>query len=172
MNIRQATEQDFSAIRALYDQARVFFRENGINQWQKGYPEDEILYGDIAGGTSYVALERGKVVAAFVATPQKDPSYETIADGWWRLDQDYIAIHRVAVDNACKGRGIGSQLIAYVEHEIIGGKPCYLKADTHIDNHPMQRLLQKNGFRRAGVIRLACGSDRGAKRVAFDKIIK
>ena len=43
----------------------------------------------------------------------------------------------------------------------------YLRADTHADNRPMQRLLEVYGFRRCGVIH---GAFDGGERIAYDCI--
>ena len=43
----------------------------------------------------------------------------------------------------------------------------YLRADTHADNRPMQRLLEAYGFRRCGVIH---GAVDGGERIAYDCI--
>ena len=170
MIIKRSTLSDFPAIRALYDQAREYFREAGINQWQTGYPEDDIIVRDINAGFSYVGIENGHTVMAFVATTEPDESYAEI-DGKWQSNERYIAIHRVAVSNACNGKGYASRMIEYIEDELLGGIR-YLRGDTHKDNKSMQRLLIKNGFTEAGEITLQSGSDKGAKRIAFDKIVK
>lgn len=171
MIIRSSTINDLPAIRALYDEAREYFRISGIDQWQSGYPEDSIIEGDIKEGFSYVGIEDGRVVMAFVATTEPDENYVEI-DGSWQTSLPYIAIHRVAVSGECKGKGYAGEMIKFIEDNLFGDGIKYLRGDTHKDNNSMQRLLIKNGFRHAGEITLQSGSDKGAKRVAFDKIVK
>lgn len=171
MIIRRSTLNDLPAIRALYDEAREYFRESGIDQWQTGYPEDNIIEDDINSGFSYVGESEGSIVMTFVATTELDESYAVI-DGAWQSDEKYIAIHRVAVSGACKGKGYASRMIEYIENELLTDGIRYLRGDTHEDNRSMQRLLIKNGFKPAGEITLQSGSDKGAKRIAFDKIVK
>ncbi|MBQ8696913.1 MAG: GNAT family N-acetyltransferase [Clostridia bacterium] len=171
MIIRPSTLNDLPAIRALYDEAREYFRQAGIDQWQSGYPEDNVIEDDIGAGFSYVGIDDGGIVMAFVATTEPDENYAEI-DGNWQSDEKYIAIHRVAVSNACKGKGYASRMIEYIENELLTDDVKYLRGDTHKDNKSMQRLLIKNGFKPAGGITLQSGSDKGAKRIAFDKIVK
>lgn len=170
MIIRPSTPNDFPAIKALYDDAREYFRQVGIDQWQGGYPEDNIISDDIRKGFSYVGID-DKIVMVFVATTEPDESYTEI-DGEWQTDFPYIAIHRVAVSGECKGKGYATRMIEYIENNLFKCGIKYLRGDTHADNHAMQRLLIKNGFSVAGEITLQSGSDKGAKRVAFDKIVK
>ena len=171
MIIRRSNESDFPAIRALYDEAREYFRAAGIDQWQAGYPEDDIIMDDIRKGFSYVGIDNGSTVMAFVATSEPDENYADI-DGKWQSELPYIAIHRVAVSDKCKGKGYASRMIEFVENNLFEGNVKYLRGDTHKDNHSMQRLLIKNGFSVAGEITLQNGSDKGSKRVAFDKVVK
>ena len=42
-----------------------------------------------------------------------------------------------------------------------------LRADTHADNKIMQHVLEKNGFRKCGIIHLANGDP----RLAYEKML-
>ena len=43
-----------------------------------------------------------------------------------------------------------------------------LRIDTHRDNIPMQKLLEKNGFVQCGIIHLSNGDE----RIAYEKVVK
>ena len=172
MEIRKSQIKDFDRIKYLYDSAREYFKKIGIDQWQKGYPSDKMIEADILNGESFVCLIDGKIIAVFMSAKKKEPSYESIYDGWWRLDEDYVVLHRVAVDEEYKGHGIGGQIVEFVEKTFCPTGKGYIKADTHENNYAMQKMLVKSGFKKAGIIRLAEGSEKRAKRVAFDKILK
>lgn len=169
-DIRQANIADFEKIKAIFECAREFFKANGIDQWQNGYPEDDVIKNDIYSGGAYVACDDGRVIAVCTVLFTPDISYGEI-DGEWHSDGEYVTVHRVAVSPECKGHGIASLLFSFVEENFIHGGGT-LRADTHRDNLSMQRLLEKNGFLKCGIIRLAEGSDRGKERIAYDKIIK
>ncbi len=172
MEIRKSQETDFTHIKAIYDSARAYFKSAGIDQWQSGYPSEETILQDIKAGESFVCSDEGRIIGVFMSAKKLDPSYESIADGWWRRDEGYVVLHRVAVHEDYRGKGIASEIVRFVERTFCPDGKGYLKADTHADNLSMQRMLTKNGFRRAGVIRLQEGKEKGAKRVAFDKILK
>ena len=53
---RKATEKDLKTATALIEQAKVFLRENGVDQWQTGYPNEEAIAGDLQRGEGYVCL--------------------------------------------------------------------------------------------------------------------
>ena len=172
MEFRKATQEDFTAIKALYEQARAFLKSSAVDQWQNGYPEDELIKRDIECGQSYLCEQAGAPVAVFVASKKKNPDYENITDGWWRKDEGYIHLTRVAVQEKYRGQNIGGQIVRFVEKTMCPADCGYLKSDTHPDNKAMQRMLEKNGFQYAGIVRLHSGLEKGRRRVAYDKILK
>ena len=90
-------------------------------------------------------LENGEIVGTFALFLGEDESYRVIEDGAWHLDQPYGTIHRLASNG--KARGVSKACFDFCTPQI-----GYLRADTHADNRPMQRLLEAYGFRRCGVI--------------------
>lgn len=49
MIFRRTEEKDAKQVAALWEQARAYFREQKIDQWQDGYPNEESLREDMAG---------------------------------------------------------------------------------------------------------------------------
>ena len=143
MNFRKSTKSDVSKIMEIVKQAQEYFKSQGIDQWQNNYPNDEVINNDINNGESYVMLDGDDIVATTVISFAKEKSYENILDGKWITNGDYGVIHRIAVENTHKGKGL----------------------DTHEDNILMQSLLKKNGFEYCGIVYL----EDGGKRVAFEK---
>ena len=160
MLIRKTTFADVSAAAAIYDSARAFMRENGnLHQWSAEYPNEQSILADIARGGSYVCEDDGEIVAVFYFYIGNDPTYDKIFEGEWRSGGEYAVIHRIAVKR--HGRGIADFIYAQ----------CFdmhpnIRIDTHRDNIPMQRSLEKNGFEYCGIIYLANGDE----RLAFQKI--
>lgn len=58
---RKATEKDLQTATALIEQAKVFLRENGVDQWQTGYPNEGAIAGDLQRGEGYVMEAEGQV---------------------------------------------------------------------------------------------------------------
>ena len=149
MEFRKSTKSDITKIMDIVKQAQVYFKEQNIDQWQNNYPNEEVINNDIENGESYVMLDENNIIATTVISFTKEKSYENILDGKWITNGDYGVIHRIAVDNTHKGKGLS--------HSI--------KVDTHEENIPMQSLLKKNGFEYCGIVYL----EDGGKRVAFEK---
>ena len=160
MIIREATERDAKEAGALYGQARKYMAENGNpSQWQTAYPSEEDVLSDIPDRTSFVVEDEGEVVGVFHFHVGDDDTYAKIYNGEWKNSDPYAVIHRVAV----KYHGKGIANFIYAE--------CYkicrnLKIDTHKDNLPMQKSLEKNGFEYCGIIT----TWNGEPRCAYQKI--
>lgn len=170
MKIRQAERKDLPKIMEIVGQAQAYFRSAGIDQWQNGYPTEQVFLEDMERSESFVLEEDGEVVGTFMASFREDPTYARIDDGQWLNDGPYAVIHRVAMDNQVKGKGYGGQVVQFMVDRCMESEtPVYsLRGDTHADNLSMQRLFAKNGYRHCGTIYLADG----AKRRAFEKLLR
>ncbi len=163
MLIRRATSADVSAAHDIYENAKIFMHTNGNpDQWSDAYgnyPSGDDVAAGISDGVSYVCEDNGEVVATFLFKVGEDPTYLKIYDGEWLSKDEYAVIHRIAVKY--RGRGI----IGFIFDECFKLFPN-LKIDTHKNNIPMQRALEKAGFKYCGIIYLP----NGAPRIAFQKI--
>ena len=161
MKIRKTTEADLPRIGEIYENAKRFMRESGNpNQWNSGTPNIDTAREDMERGVGYVAEENGEIVAVFMFSLDGEPTYAKIHEGKWLNDAPYGVIHRIAV--AEQGRGI----IGHCIDECFA--LCHnLRIDTHRNNLPMQRALQKRGFQYCGIIYL----ENGDPRVAYEKVL-
>ena len=154
MEIIKATSAQMDEILDIFASARQFMRESGnLEQWSGGYPSREVLEEDLSQERLYLCVEGEELLGVFCYFEGEDPTYLQIFDGAWKNDLPYGVMHRVAV--AKRGRGVASFCFDH----------CYarcknLKIDTHKDNIPMQRALERNGFTRCGIIHLANGDPR------------
>ncbi len=160
LKIRKAVPGDLDRLMEILDAARAFMAATGNpNQWVGGYPQRELIAGEIAAGHCYVcAADSGKAVATFCFIPGPDPTYAYIEDGSWPNSRPYCVIHRLASDGTCSG-------IARLCFEWCFSRCSCLRADTHAENKVMQKLLTANGFVRCGIIYLKNGSP----RIAYQK---
>ena len=77
-------------------------------------------------------------------------------------------MHRVAVHDRYKGKGIFKELIKEAENLALNKGIFSIKIDTHRDNISMQKAVLKNDFKKCGIIYLEDGSE----RIAFEKVMK
>ena len=86
--------------------------------------------------------------ANFFKVQAKEKSYENILDGKWITNGDYGVIHRIAVDNTHKGKGLSHKIIKYAEEVCKQNNIHSIKVDTHEDNILMQSLDFNSSFNR------------------------
>ena len=154
----------------ITEQAKAQLKKLGVDQWQKGYPNKEVWESDIKEGCSWIAVENGCVLGAFMLLTVDEPSYYKI-DGKWLTDLPYASLHRVCVSDAAKGTGVAGKLF---EHGCKLAKEkgfSSIRIDTHPKNKPMLRAIEKFGFIKCGNIIIKGGSEDGDPRFAFEKII-
>lgn len=162
MQLRKATMQDINSILSIINLAKEYFKNNQIDQWQNGYPNEESTIKDIKNGHSYVICDGNLVVATAAIIDDVDPNYAIIENGEWLSDEAYVCVHRVATLPKYKGQGLAGRFLTYAK--TLGKKS--VRIDTHEDNMSMQRMILKNGFHYCGIVYMADG----AKRFAYEWI--
>lgn len=162
MKIREATVQDLPAIGQLYACAKAALKAAGVDQWQgpEGYPQEADAQKDIENGTGYVLTEKEKVIAYACLAFGREPTYETIEGSWQREVPCYGFLHRIAVLPQAKGKGAAGFMFDELKRQAKERGVTVLRGDTHQDNAPMRRVMEKNGLSYRGIIHLEDGSPR------------
>lgn len=169
-NYRRGTTEDLGGILNIVESARAYLRQQGLDQWQTGYPSPSAFERDIKEGWCWVFEEDDRLVSVMAIVPEPDPSYETI-DGAWKTPEPYTAVHRVAVSDTCRGSGIAQQMFQLAGDLSLGWGRTGLRIDTHPGNKPMQSLLKKCGFEKCGKVRLVGGEEDSQVRAAYEKVL-
>ena len=154
----------------ITDEAKAQLKALGLDQWQKGYPSREVWVRDIDVGCTWLAVEGQRVLGAFAYQTAPEPSYDEI-DGAWLTDTPYASFHRVCVSDDAKGRGVAGALFAHGFALARAQGFASVRIDTHAGNRPMQRSLEKAGFRLCGGIILKDCVEAGDPRIAYELIL-
>lgn len=154
MFIRKAETDDFENIMSIYLYAQDFMIESGNpNQWGHSYPKKELVKEDIKRGICHLVCDDCGSHGVFALVGGDEPTYQYIEDGKWLNDDEYVTVHRIAGDG--KVKGIFNCAINYCK-----SISDNIRIDTHMDNKIMQKLIEKNDFKRCGRIYVADGSPR------------
>ncbi len=167
MEFRRSKKEDIEEIMAIINMAKNYLKEEGIDQWQKGYPNSDVIEKDIDDGYSYVLTDGGDLVGTTYLSFDGEELYNTIDEGQWLNHGDYGVIHRIAVDRELKRKGLASRIVKEVEDICMEKNIKSIKIDTHRKNIVMQNFLRKNGFEYCGIIYLVDGDE----RLAFEKLL-
>ena len=167
MQFRKAVAADLDTLCDILTHAKAAIKSLGIDQWQKGIPNPDMLAADIERGEGHVLEQDGQIAAygCFIFDP--DPTYKNIYEGQWHSVGDYLAIHRVMVSPAFLRHSCGGQLMDCAAELAKSKGVSILRIDTHRGNLPMQGMIGKSGFTYCGIIYLEDGDE----RLAFDKQI-
>lgn len=164
--LRKARTEDIGRILELIRAAQRQMRELGSQQWQDGYPARANIEEDIRQSHATVYCSDGEIAAyAAVVFDGGEPAYEELK-GEWLSHGEYVVVHRLAVADEYKRRGIATRFMQEVcrmaEERGIGS----FKVDTMCDNFYMKRMLSTLGFRFCGTVRY-----RDGERDAYEKLL-
>ncbi len=170
MIIRRSAPEDVEFLLAIFDEARRTIATLGIDQWQKGYPSEDIVTSDINAERSYCVISGGEICGTFAIIRDGEPTYDSIYGGEWLTGNGkdhYLAIHRVAISVKSRGSGMSTEIINYAINLAKKSGKKSLRIDTHKGNKVMRRMLEKHGFVHCGTIYLEDGDE----RVAYEKLL-
>jgi acetyltransferase, GNAT family len=144
MNIRLANTSDTSRIFEIYEYARAYMKAHGNPyQWGDDRPEKSLTKDDIKNQRCYVMEDEGRIFACFVFTI----GFEKVYEAKFPSKVEYGVIHRVASDGSKSG--IVERIVDFAK-----GKVNLLRIDTHEDNKTMQRAIERQNFKKLGIIYL------------------
>ena len=165
-SFRSATLEDLSAIMSIIAQARSAIARLGIDQWQDGYPQAELIRQDIALHRAILMEVEAQPAGYMVPLMEAEPVYACI-DGQWLSDAPYLTVHRMAVGDGHRGRGLGAQMLSFAENCAREHGLSSVRVDTHRGNRAMRALLTKCGYQLCGEVTYETQGD--PIRVAYEK---
>jgi GNAT superfamily N-acetyltransferase len=166
LNFVKAKRGDAERIMEIIEQAKAQMRRRGSLQWQDGYPAMENILNDIEKGYGFV-LEYEKIIIAYAAVIfDGEPAYNVI-EGRWLSDYPYVVVHRLAVADEMKKRGIATGFMQQIEQYAHECGLLSFRIDTNFDNEFMLKMLDKLGFVFCGEVRMRSGLRRAYEKLLF-----
>lgn len=175
LTLTPACLADLPLILQFITEAQQHLKDQGIDQWQDGYPNEAGIRADIAANIGYLAVLTPAEGSAAGAAKKigylcidfgGEPAYDVITDGQWHTAAPYAVVHRMTIGDAYKGKGLARSVFALVDAFCRTQGVQNFRIDTHPDNVKMQHLLTQHGFALCGTVIYASGI-----RLAYDKII-
>lgn len=166
---RHAAPEDVERILQIIAQAQRQMREAGSRQWQNGYPAREHIEADLRHGYGYVLQHPGStepeaVIAYGAVVFDGEAAYEGLYEGSWLGAGEYVVLHRLAVADGSKERGVAGEFFRRTERMARERGAASFRVDTNFDNRRMLRILPREGFSYCGKVRYESG-----ERLAFEK---
>lgn len=151
----------------IIEQGRTYLKEQGIDQWQNGYPDENSIRQDILNEKGYFLTDGQHIFAYLCMDFDGEPAYNHIR-GRWLTDPnaDYMVIHRLAFNAQYRGKGLSSEIFNLAEQFCKEKGIQSIRVDTDENNKIMQHIMNKAGFTYCGTIWFA-----GSSKLAYEKVM-
>ncbi|OON93851.1 MAG: GNAT family N-acetyltransferase [Candidatus Epulonipiscioides saccharophilum] len=149
----------------IINMAKEHLREQKIDQWQNGYPDEECIKNDLRNEKGYFVKDHENILGYLCIDFDSEPAY-TDLKGKWNYDESYTVVHRMAFKHNARGKNLADKVFRLLEEFSKLRGVHYFRVDTDSDNKKMQHILKKNGFVYCGKIWFD-----NSEKIAFDKKI-
>ncbi len=170
--IRLVKSEEIAAVMDIIEYAKIILKEQS-EQWQHGYPNEQVLLDDISKKRLYGAYSPDGILAGVAAViVGLDTDYVVIEQGEWLSPtaETDVVVHRVATNKDFFGNGVAKSLFLFAIDYAKSIGATSLKGDTHKNNKPMQRVFDSVGMSYRGVIHIADEKSDNA-RVAYEILV-
>ena len=149
---RRASLEDMDALLSIAAQASARLRASGVDQWQHGYPNEEVFARDIGEGFAWLFTHEGKPAGCITVRRGHEMQYDSLLGDWLTDAETYGTVHRIAVADEYLGHGLGDEMLQFAEDITVGMGFLSVRIDTHEENAAMRRLLAKRGYEKCGLL--------------------
>lgn len=156
------TGETIDEVMKIIEDTKEILRNEGINQWQNGYPNRDTIMNDILCETGYLIINEGSIVGYVSLQYDEDPNYEVIR-GRWNFLLPYATIHRFVIAPEYRRRGFALQAMICIEEFC---ERSVIRVDTSFENIGMRKLLHSLSYQECGIVKVSDGD-----RLAYDKQI-
>ena len=165
IKFRKAKPTDTERIWQIILQAKEQMRRMNSRQWQDGYPAVENITNDIENGYAYVLCDEDAVIAYGAVVFTGEPAYNNI-QGKWLTNLPYVVLHRLAVAEEVKNRGVATSFMQKVAELAKQKNVGSFRVDTNFDNLFMHKMLFALDFTYCGEVFY----DKNQRR-AYEKVL-
>ena len=92
MEFTLAKQEHLTALCSITEAAKAQLKRLGVDQWQKGYPNEAVWVDDIRQGITWVAVENGEVLGAFMFQTAPEAAYAKIDGAWLTEGTPYASL--------------------------------------------------------------------------------
>lgn len=165
MELTKVKSDEIKIAIEIINAAKFHLKQQGINQWQTGYPDYACIQNDVENGKGFFITDKEKVYGYVCVDFDGENAYDNL-NGKWETNGKYVVVHRMAFIEDARGKGMSDIVFHLVEKLCIQQGIYSFRVDTDEDNKKMQHILKKNGFTYRGTILFD-----NSEKIAFDKTI-
>ena len=160
-------KEQLEAAMKMIEDGRTYLKNQGLDQWQNGYPNKDSILADIQNNKGYFLTDGQHHLAYLCMDFDGEPAYNDIKGNWLTpADAKYMVIHRLAANAEYRDKGLSSTLLHLAEQFCKEKGIKSIRMDTDPDNKIMQHIMKKASFTYCGTIWFA-----GGDKLAYEKIV-
>ena len=150
MDIIKGQKQDISGIFDIISNCIKYMESQGIYQWNKFYPDADIIENDIDSEQCYVLKDNDKYIAYVAITEEQSPEYSQIK--WVSDGRKVLVIHRLSVHPQSQGKGIAKKILSFIEEVATKNNYSCIRLDAYSGNETALKLYKNFGYREVGQV--------------------
>ena len=163
IELRLVKSEEIQIAMEIINAAKSHLKEQGIDQWQTGYPDYACIERDIIDQKGFFGVDEESILGYLCIDYDGESAYDNM-QGTWNTSENYVVVHRMAFTEKSRGKGVSSVVFRLVEELSKRKGINSFRVDTDADNKKMQHILKKNGFSYCGTIWFD-----NSEKIAFDK---
>lgn len=165
MRLRKVKPEEKYIALEIIEMAKLHLKNQGIDQWQDGYPNLESIKADITAERGYFIVCSDEPVGYMCLDFDGEPVYGQL-DGNWKHDGKYAALHRLAISDKGRGKGYGKRAFELAEEYCKRQGINSIRVDTKNTNPKMRHVITSNGYQYRGDVYY----ESSGARMAFEKV--
>lgn len=172
--IRKATENDISAIAAIYDAIHTEEEAGRLTiGWGRNiYPTERTALDALAAGSLYVLEEDKNILAAAKIDQIQMPAYADAAWKYAAADEEVLVLHTLVVLPSAMRRGCGPAFMQFYE-ELARKMGCKaLRIDTNARNLYARKFYDRLGYTETGIVPCEFNGLKDVNLVCLEKQLK
>ena len=150
MNIFKGEKQDISGIFDIISNCIKHMESQGVYQWNKFYPNADIIENDIEREHCYVLKDNGRCIAYVAINEEQSPEYSQIK--WFFDGKKVLVIHRLSVHPESQGKGIAKKMLNFIEDVATKNNYSCIRLDAYSGNETALKLYENFGYKKAGQV--------------------
>lgn len=145
---RLANFDDLAPVFSLVCDAIITMEKQNINQWDKIYPNQQILMEDIEKQQLYVGMIDDQIAVVYVLNQECDDAY--VNGDWKQRNKSFYVIHRLCVNPKFQNKSIAKHTMLYIQDELSSMGIEAIRLDAYTKNPYALKLYEGLGYETVG----------------------
>lgn len=172
--LRIANLCDLDRIEEIYNEIHTEIEAGrAVIGWVRGvYPTRALAENSIRLREMYVLEREGEIVACGRINRYQGAEYDGARWNFEAAPDEVLVLHTLVVSPRCKGRGCGTEFVAYYENMARREGLRTLRLDTNALNLPARALYKKLGYAEACIVPTEFNGIKNVRLVCLDKRVQ